>query len=79
MARIEAALIAGCVASPEAWVGPCGVTAFEAPDVADRPTEELAVTVNVYAVPFVRPVTVQVRGPLVQVQVLARASAALTT
>jgi len=35
-----------------------GVTAFDAADGAPVPTEFVAVTVKVYDVPFVRPVTV---------------------
>ena len=35
-----------------------GVVLFEAADAAPIPTELVAVTVNVYDVPFVRPVTV---------------------
>jgi hypothetical protein len=39
-------------------VGPVGVTEFEGSEGAPVPTALVAVTVNVYAVPFVRPVTV---------------------
>jgi hypothetical protein len=35
-----------------------GVTLFEAADAAPVPTELVAVTINVYAVPLVRPLTV---------------------
>ncbi|MOA19955.1 hypothetical protein D3C78_1403670 [compost metagenome] len=35
-----------------------GVTAADAVDAAESPTALVAVTVNVYAVPFVNPVTV---------------------
>ena len=35
-----------------------GVTEFDAADAADVPDEFVAVTVNVYAVPVVKPVTV---------------------
>jgi len=42
-----------------------GVTAAEAPDAAPVPAVFVAVTVNVYAVPFVNPVTVQVSAPVV--------------
>jgi hypothetical protein len=38
--------------------GPTGVTEFDAADAGPTPTLFVAVTVNVYAVPFVRPVTV---------------------
>ncbi|MOA19954.1 hypothetical protein D3C78_1403660 [compost metagenome] len=45
-----------------AFVGACGtvtgVAAADAVDAADSPTSFVAVTVNVYAVPFVSPVTV---------------------
>jgi hypothetical protein len=37
-----------------------GVTAFEAVDAGPVPNEVVAVTVNVYDVPFVRPFTVAV-------------------
>jgi len=37
----------------------CGVTAFEATDAADVPPPLVAVVVNVYDVPFVKPDTVQ--------------------
>ena len=39
-------------------VGPLGVTAFDAADAGPVPTPFVAVTLNVYAVPFVNPVTV---------------------
>jgi hypothetical protein len=39
--------------------GPTGTTATEASDAGPTPTAFLAVTVNEYAVPFARPVTVQ--------------------
>ena len=41
-------------------VGAAGVTVFEGSESALVPTEFVAVTVKVYAVPFVRPVTVAV-------------------
>jgi hypothetical protein len=41
-----------------------GVTAALATDTADVPAALVAVTVNVYAVPFVRPVTVADRAPV---------------
>jgi hypothetical protein len=41
--------------------------AFEAPDVVLVPTEFVAVTVNVYEVPFVSPVTVIGEAPPVAV------------
>ena len=39
-------------------VAPAGVTAFDGADAGPVPTALVAVTVNVYVVPFVRPVTV---------------------
>ena len=42
-------------------LGIFGITAFVGPDAADVPTSLVAVTVNVYDVPFVSPVTVAVR------------------
>src|SRR4051794_31216600 len=43
-------------------LGPRGVTEFEADDAGPVPMALVAVTVNVYEVPFVKPVTVS--GPL---------------
>jgi hypothetical protein len=37
---------------------PCGITPFEAAEAAPVPAEFVAVTANVYVVPFVRPLTV---------------------
>ena len=48
-----------------------GVALDDAVDALDVPPVFVAVTVNVYAVPFVRPVTVHVSGPLVHEHVLA--------
>jgi hypothetical protein len=42
-----------------------GVTAAEAIELGPVPTTFVAVTLKVYAVPFVRPVTVHVRAPVV--------------
>jgi hypothetical protein len=42
-----------------------GVAEFDATEAALVPALFVAVTVNVYAVPFVRPVTVQVVAPVV--------------
>jgi hypothetical protein len=42
-----------------------GVAEFDATEAALVPARFVAVTVNVYAVPFVRPVTVQVVAPVV--------------
>ena len=47
------------VGTPGAVAGAAGVTAFEGDDAGPGPTAFVAVTVNVYAVPFVRPVTMQ--------------------
>ncbi len=46
-----------------------GVAALDALDALLVPATFVAVTVKVYAVPFVRPVTVQERAPVVQAQV----------
>jgi hypothetical protein len=48
-----------------------GVALNDAADAADVPPAFVAVTVNVYAVPFVRPNTVHASGPLVHEHVLA--------
>jgi hypothetical protein len=42
-----------------------GVIVFDGTDAADGPSAFVAVTVNVYAVPLARPVTVQESGPVV--------------
>jgi len=47
-----------------------GVTAVEGTDAAPGPALLVARTVNVYGVPFVRPLTVHESGPAVQVHVL---------
>ena len=47
-----------------------GIAAAEAVEAIEVPEAFVAVTVNVYEVPLVRPATVQVRAPVV-VQVLA--------
>jgi hypothetical protein len=44
-------------------VADAGVTGALATDAGEVPTALVAVTVNVYAVPLVRPVTVAVKGP----------------
>ena len=49
--------------------GAVGVTLNDAAEAADMPPAFLAVTVNVYAVPFVRPNTVHASGPLVHTHV----------
>ena len=46
-----------------------GVTAAETIEVAPVPAALVALTRNVYDVPFVKPVTVQERGPVVHAQV----------
>ena len=46
-----------------------GVTAEDAVEATLVPMEFVAVAVKVYAVPFVRPETVQERGPVVQTHV----------
>jgi hypothetical protein len=48
--------------------GSAGVTAVLALEAEELPAEFLATTVNVYAVPLVRPVTVQVVKEVVQVK-----------
>ena len=47
-----------------------GVTGADGSEAAPVPTPLVAVTVKVYEVPLVRPLTVQESGPLDQVQVL---------
>ena len=46
-------------------VGATGVTELDATDALPVPATFVAVTVNIYAVPLVRPVTVQERAPVV--------------
>ena len=46
-------------------VGATGVTELDATDALPVPAAFVAVTVNTYAVPLVRPVTVQERAPVV--------------
>ncbi len=48
--------------------GPVGVTAVDAVDGTLLPTALVAITVNVYGVPFVRPVTVHDRVVVVHVR-----------
>ena len=48
--------------------GPVGVTAVDAADGTLLPTALVAMTVNVYGVPFVRPVTVHDRVVVVHVR-----------
>jgi hypothetical protein len=43
-----------------------GVTAFEATEAGDEPYGEVATTVKVYVVPFVKPLTVHVVAPVVE-------------
>jgi hypothetical protein len=47
------------------------ITGVEAADAGDVPTLFLAVTEKVYAVPTVKPLTVQFSGPVVQMHVFA--------
>ncbi len=54
--RATEAFPADCVGAEGVAGTPAGVTEFEDPDV-DEPKELDAVTVNVYSVPFVKPVT----------------------
>jgi hypothetical protein len=74
-------LFAGAVQVTDTWVLPripttlvgafgtvAGVTATEGVEAAEVPTAFVAVTVNVYAVPFVSPVTVQLVVADVQVR-----------
>jgi hypothetical protein len=56
---------AGADADEAAAGGAVGVTASLAPDVAEEPAPFSAVTVKVYPVPAVRPVTVHVVAPVV--------------
>ena len=61
------------VAVAETFVGAPsgpGATGLEAIDAGLVASAFIAVTVNVYAVPFVRPVTVAVSAPLDQLAVL---------
>ena len=51
---------AGAGASSVGWAVGTGVTGADGAEVAPVPTELVAVTVNVYDAPFVRPLTVQV-------------------
>src|SRR5437764_358436 len=51
-----------CCGGPGGRMG-CGVTAFDGPDVADKPAAVVPCTVNVYEVPLVRPGTVTVPTP----------------
>ena len=55
--------------TPVGMLGPAaGITAADAADVAELPTPLVATTRNVYEVPFVNPVTVQLRPDVVQVR-----------
>ena len=47
-----------------------GVTAADGAEAALGPAPLLATTVKVYGVPLVKPVTVQLNGPLLQAHVL---------
>lgn len=74
----EPPLLDGAVHDTLAWPSPAvpvtavgapgtvaGVTADDADDAVPVPAALVAVTVNVYAVPFVKPVTVAVVAPVV--------------
>ena len=54
---------------PEGWNRSPGITGYDDSDGGLCPTLFLAVTVNVYAVAFVRPATSQFNGPAVHTQV----------
>jgi len=58
VAAVFPAVAAPIVGAPGAVRGTIGVTLLEAADAGPVPAELVAVTVNVYAVPFVSPVTV---------------------
>src|SRR5690606_12259326 len=58
--------------------GPAGVTELEGWENAPLPTALVARTSKVYAVPLVRPVTLQVSGPLSQVHPLVVSCVART-
>lgn len=51
----------------DGFSGAAGVTALEGSDATDHPAPESAFTVKVYAVPFDRPSTVQVRVDVMHV------------
>jgi hypothetical protein len=55
----------GGVVAVGAAVGADGTTAFDAVEAAPAPATFLAVTVNVYVVPLLSPVTVQESAPVV--------------
>jgi hypothetical protein len=69
-AHVTTALVLDAIATSEVGApgpGP-GVTELEGSDAGPAPAEFVAVTVNVYAVPFASPVTVQpIEPPVVQV------------
>jgi hypothetical protein len=63
--------VAGVDAGVDAGLdGAVGVTGVDAADADDVPTELVAVTVKVYAVPFVSPLTVHVVAGATAVHVL---------
>ena len=64
-ACVSPAVAVTLVGAPGAVAGATGVTAFDAADGTDVPTAFVAVTVNVYDVPFVRPGTVTDVAPAV--------------
>ena len=63
------ATAATAVGAPGAVAGAVGTTALDATDATLVPTAFVAVTVNVYDVPFVSPVTIAVSAPLAHVAV----------
>jgi hypothetical protein len=62
---VACALPAVATTEVGAFDAPTGVTAFDGADVGELPYTLVAVTVKVYEVPFVSPVTVQVKAPVV--------------
>jgi hypothetical protein len=60
----EAWCVLACWTKAGAAAPPDGVTAAEAADAVPAPTPFAALTVNVYAVPLVRPVTVALEAVL---------------
>ena len=74
---VPAATVTTADATPATAVGAggapgtagCGVTAFDAADAAEVPPPFVAVALNVYDVPFVKPDTVQLPDEPVTVQV----------
>jgi hypothetical protein len=65
--EIKAAAVPAVAATPVGLSGTvgAGVTLLDGPEGPPVPELFVAVTVKVYGVPFVRPVTVQVKAPVV--------------